>query len=246
MRSSEANVKIARVSWSHPVFILTHDRLVSVQNLVEWLERAGCERIVFIDSGSTYEPLIDWVKGTGFEVHWLPNENRNAFWNHGLVPQDEPFAFCAPDVLPTEECPLDAFEYLWDLLQGYPGTTKAGCGLVYSDLEVVDEARLGFAGKIGRDTVGELLLLENMHTLDDGLCQSLIDHHFCVYRPGMNNVNDLNAIRTKAPSPYMVRHVPWYEDHPLTPDVTYYVKHAIRGGGFCSWLTGENERLVDP
>lgn len=239
-----ADRKNTRVSWSHPVFILTHDRLVSVENLVEWLERAGCERVVFVDSGSTYEPLRDWLTASPHEVHWLPNENRDAFWNHGLVPQEEPFAFCAPDVLPTEDCPLDAFEYLWELLQGHP-VTKAGCGLVHDDLEVVDEERMGFAGKIGRETVGELLLLENTNPLDVGLCQSLIDHHFCVYRPGTAPVGDLNAIRTKAPSLYMVRHVPWYEDHPLTPDVTYYVKHAIRGGNFSSWLTGENAKLVD-
>lgn len=233
------------MSWSHPVFILTHDRLVSVENLVEWLERAGCERIVFVDSASTYEPTIEYLKTSPHLVHWLPNENRDAFWNHGLVPQDDPFAFCAPDVLPTEECPLNAFEYLWELLERYPLHDKAGAGIVYDDLEVVDELRLGFAGKIGQGTRHELEHLESIYELSPGVCDSLIDHHFCVYRPGTGPVGNLQAVRTKAPNPCMVRHVPWYETHPLTPDVTYYVKHAIRGGNFSSWLTGENAKLVD-
>ena len=85
------------MSWPHPIFILTRDRLECVKDLVGWLERAGAEQIVLLDSGSTYEPMRDWLSASPHLVHWLTNERTKAnslLWEAGLVPNG-PFAHAA-------------------------------------------------------------------------------------------------------------------------------------------------------
>ena len=210
---------------SYPVFMLTRDRLECVKDLTRWLERAGQENIVFLDSGSTYEPLRDWLKDSPHTVHWLTNERSKAnslLWESGLVP-DGPFAHVAPDILPTEDCPMDAFEYCWELLDQYSGWRKAGLGILYDDWPPQLEA-----------SAAELRLLEGQPIQTD-LCSSVIDHTFCVYR-GESSADDLNALRTMRPSPYMVRHMPAYETAPFTPDVEHYIKHARGGSNWSTWV----------
>lgn len=222
----------------YPVFMLTRDRLECVRDLTVWLELAGCEHIVYLDSGSTYEPMREWLRNSPHTVHWLSNDRPEAhslLWTSGLLPGG-PFAHMAPDVLPVGECPLDALDHCWALLQRYQDFDMAGLGIEYEDLAVAP-GRAGIAGTIGEETRAELLRQEKFE-LEPGLCDSELDHTFCVYRRSAGP-NAMRALRTKRPSPYMIRHVPFYEQPPFGPDVEHYIAHARRGNDWSTWLTQE-------
>jgi hypothetical protein len=218
------------MNWQHPVFVLCRDRLETLKGVVGWLEQAGYERIELVDSESSYEPTREWLADSPHPVHWCANGKEDLVWGHGLAP-DGPFAICGCDLLPMPECPPDIFPYLEGLLNRYP-VSKAGAGIVYDDL-TPGLGREGFAGRLGADTIAELRSFETTPA-EPGVFLSCIDHTFTVCRAGSARWN-LDAARTGRPSPYLVRHLPWYETHPLTPDVKHYLAHALRGRAWSSW-----------
>src|ERR1022692_1300433 len=68
-----------------PIFIISRDRLTPLRSLVEWLERAGHERIIIIDNDSTYPPLRDWYEGISHQIIYLgENVGCNAFWTRDV------------------------------------------------------------------------------------------------------------------------------------------------------------------
>src|SRR5215469_14467601 len=116
------------------IFVNCRDRVRDLRNLVAWLERAGHERIILLDNASSYMPLLEYLNRTPHEVRWLGNNlGSKALWIAGLVPT-EPFVYTDPDVIPTEECPLDAVEYLGEVLRRHPQHPKAALGLHLDDV----------------------------------------------------------------------------------------------------------------
>src|SRR5215469_1260868 len=93
---------------SIPVYITVRDRVSDLRRLVAWLERAQHRNIVLMDNASTYEPLLAYLGDSPHEVVYLSqNLGSRALWRSGLVP-NEPFVLTDPDIIPTEDCPLDA------------------------------------------------------------------------------------------------------------------------------------------
>lgn len=180
--------------------------------LVEWLERAGHERITLVDNASTFVPLVDYLAETPHTVVRLDgNLGSRALWRAGLVP-DEPFVLTDPDVLPLDDCPLAAVEYLSELLGRYPHP-KAALGLYLDDTP-------DFKSK---DWERELVLPERQ--LETGVFDSLADTTFAVYRAGAPFT--LTALRTGWP--YQARHVcpAWYGGD-LSDEDRFYLEHANR------------------
>ena len=124
------------VGLSVPVFILCRDRLESLTELVEWLERADCERIFLVDNASSYPPLLDYLERTPHEVIRLP-ENLGAFalWRSVLpdLGLEGRFVCSDPDSSRSTSArstrsPTSARS--WTV----PGHIKAGFGLRIDDL----------------------------------------------------------------------------------------------------------------
>ena len=61
-----------------PIVICSRDRVWCLRRLVDWLERAGHERIVIVDNASTYEPLLDYLDGSPHQVVVSPRTTVNA------------------------------------------------------------------------------------------------------------------------------------------------------------------------
>src|SRR3954469_18701681 len=51
-----------------PIFINCRDRLSSLRDLVDWLERVGCDEIYFLDNDSAFEPLLEYYRETPHTV----------------------------------------------------------------------------------------------------------------------------------------------------------------------------------
>lgn len=204
-----------------PVIINCRDRVIDLVNLVAWLEKAGHENITLLDNDSTWEPLLTYYEQTPHEVVRLEeNLGSRALWRSGRVPGTE-FVYSDPDVLPTEECPLDVVEYLHDLL-GRFSHPKAGLGLMLDDTPHFQS--IGW----------ERSLVSDSRMLEPGVFDSLVDTCFALYRP--HTTHSLLALRTAAP--YLCRHTPWYRIADPTEEEQYYLARAIKGPLGSSWADG--------
>jgi hypothetical protein len=201
-----------------PVFINCRDRLTPLLELLDYLERAGCEQIHLLDNDSTYPPLLEYYEQTPHSVIRLgENVHRRTFWENGLL--DElgvrgRYVFTDPDLVPIEECPLDAIDYFGEVLDRYPGYEKVGFGLKIDDLP--DHFRLKSEVLTWEARFWQRLVAPRLY-------EARIDTTFALYR-GPEHAPEA-AIRTGYP--YVVRHTSWYLDSADPPEEhRYYIEHA--------------------
>jgi hypothetical protein len=208
------------------------DRVSCLRPLVDWLERAGHERIYLLDNDSTYEPLLAYYERSPHQVIRLgANVGHLAPWTDAIIDKhaDGPYVVTDPDVVPTEACPSDAVARLLELLRRYPDHCKAGLGLVIDDLP----SRFAHARYVRA--------WEAQHWRDEvepGVFDAPVDTTFAAYRAG-TQFTKRPALRSG--SPYLARHLPWYADsaHP-TEEELYYREHALE-----SINTWNQKRLPD-
>ena len=208
-----------------PVYILCRDRLRDLRKLVDWLERAGHRRIVFLDCASSYMPLLEYLGSSRHEVRWLGgNLGSHALWNAGMAPHDERFCLTDCDIVPTEDCPLDAVAHLHRLMDEHK-RPKVGLGLYLEDVPA-DMPSLGWERSL------------HSREIAPGVYDSLIDTTFALYEAG--TPFQYEALRTGAP--YLARHASpaWYGGE-LSDEDRYYLERAETGPTGSSW----KERLAD-
>jgi len=209
------------------VFINTRDRVAPLRKLVAWLERASTQRIVIVDNASTYPPLIDYLERSPHAVVRLKeNLGQAAPWKSNVIHEfagpGARYAETDPDVLPDDDCPLDAVEHFSELLDRYPEVDKVGFGLRIDDLPSHyrhAEAVRRWEGRFWTDAV------------EPGVFRAPIDTTFALYRPDRLPAME-PALRTGAP--YVARHLPWYSNSARpSREQRYYLRHAV--GGINSW-----------
>ena len=204
------------------MFVNCRDRISDLRLLVEWLERAGHERIILLDNQSTYEPLRVYLAQSPHKVvHLRHNYGSRALWinDNGVRPPDELFVFTDPDVVPCDECPLDAVQHLAEVMARHDDVAKVGLGLYLDD---VPANMPSLAWERGPEINGP--------EVEPGARRSLIDTTFALYRPGSEF--EFHALRTGLP--YLARHLPWYRTV-LDDEHRFYMDHAARGPEGTSW-----------
>jgi hypothetical protein len=212
---------LADVAPPFPVFVNCRDRVSCLRMVVDWLERAGHERIYLVDNASTFPALLEYYEETPHVVVRLEeNAGHRAPWRSGLTERyapDTPYVVTDPDVVPADECPNDAAAFLADLLDRYPEARKVGLGLVIDDLPEHYKMKK------------YVQMWESQHWLKEaepGVFVASVDTTFAVYRPG-EPFAKRPALRTGGP--YVARHLPWYVDSEhLTEEESYYREHALR------------------
>ena len=201
-----------------PIVIIVRDRLEPLQQLVNWLERAGLHDVVLVDNASTYTPLVAWLDECPYRVVRLRhNLGHRAPWIAGVIAEvgyDRHFVVTDPDVVPDDACPLDALDHFRALLDAHLDVDKVGFGLRIDDLPahyaLGDDVRR-WEAQFWTDAVAP------------GAYRAAIDTTFALYRPGRWHRLDA-ALRTGAP--YVARHLPWYANtaNP-TDEERYYHDH---------------------
>ena len=211
-----------------PIFINCRDRLDPLRLLIDWLERAGQDEIYLLDNDSRWPPLLEYYEQTPHKVIKLEgNHGRFGVWTAAVLQKlgvRGRFVMTDPDVLPSEDCPVDVFNRFSALLDKYPNVLKVGFGLRVDDLpdtfrlkrEVVDWERQFW-----------------LEEIEPGVFYADIDSTFALYRENSSTLRLAPALRTGAP--YLARHLPWYEDagRASEEEVFYrsraHVDHAIWG-----------------
>ena len=200
------------------MFINCRDRVTPLLALIDYLERAGCERVHLLDNDSTYPPLLEYYERTPHTVIRLDqNFGSKALWQSGILDElgiDGRYVYSDPDVVPIEECPLDAIEYFGEVLDRYPGYSKAGFGLKYDDLP--DHFR-------NKDKVVAWESKFWQRQIAPRLYDAPLDTTFALYRTAEHAPKA--AIRTGYP--YLARHTTWYWDSDnLSEENRYYTERG--------------------
>lgn len=204
-----------------PIFIICRDRLTCTVNLINWFEKCGYgERIYLIDNDSIYEPLIDFYNTTSHHVIKTGhNYHHLAPWTLGIVEsyaKNEYYIVSDPDVLPIDDCPLDAIEYWKLLLHKYPDRTKAGPNLKIDDIP--DHYALKQA------VINHESIFLNYFSPSEGVIFAPIDTTLAIYAP--NAGQDISySIRTQYP--YVARHSPWYIDSKNLPEEEKFYRSRL-------------------
>jgi tetratricopeptide (TPR) repeat protein len=220
-----------------PIVINSRDRCSCLKNLVGWLKDAGYRNLAIVDNCSTYAPLLKYLHALEGEVlvyRLSQNLGKWALWTSGLAETiwDFPFIYTDPDVLPTEDCPKAVVQRLYELLERNPQVSKAGMGLKIDDLPDHYQHKKA------------VVAWESQfwsRPLPGGCYDAAVDTTFALYRP--RSWYQLEAVRSA--SPYLARHLPWYQDS-SQPEIEdrYYSDHVSPGiscwSGPTIWAGEEN------
>jgi len=203
-----------------PVIINSYNRIDYLLKLIEWLEKAEMRNIYIIDNASTYLPLLKYYRSTKHVVIRLnANIGYKALWDTSihLWFSGLPYIYTDPDVLPIEDCPLDAVNFMNETLNKYKDINKVGFGLKLDDIPDFYPHKaeiLEWEKKFWSEPISE-----NLYKAD-------IDTTFALYRAHAVKQQWGKTLRTGGV--YMARHLPYYENPDnVSEDVLFYRKTTI-------------------
>lgn len=219
--------------------IITRDRPHYAQQcLVSLIWSDGVDEIHVVDHGSTYPPMLAWLKHVcpyfGVVVHRLPNAHPRDLWTNGtlagIVKPDERFIVTDCDVVAPAQAG-DWVNYLGRILDARPDFVKAGLGLRTDNLP----GHYAHA-KLAQRWEAQYAGLERMHAAPRAgvyYLDSEVDTTMALYR-GLEQYRLGPAART-CEQRLMATHLSWYEDttNP-TEEQRYYREHATPG--ISHWL----------
>ena len=217
----------------YPIIINNFNRLDWLQQQIGWLQRVGQKNIHIIDNASTYEPLLKYYKKAPATIYMLDrNVGHEAFWRTHIHQRLGRYyhVYTDPDVLPDENTPDDFMYYFKAVLDRHPLIKKVGFGLRIDDLPdyyPVKDKVIKWEQKLYIDPV------------EEGIYRSKIDTTFSLYRPSAAFQCWDQTLRTG--SPYMLRHMPWYED-PAIPgeESRFYTEAASASSSWYKSIAGQN------
>jgi hypothetical protein len=194
--------------------------------LVERLEHAGQERIVFVDNSSTYPPLLDYL---GVSPHRVVRTGRNdgpsSPWTSGLVAATSGrFIVTDPDLRPDDACPNDFVAALVEALDTLRsrGVVKIGMGLRIDDLpetSIAQSVREWELPRFWQRTMGQGNRGEVWY-------EAFVDTTFAVYSP-QAKYDAGCATAARLGPPYLMRCDPWYErPESISDEERYYCERA--------------------
>lgn len=222
-----------------PVFINNRDRLTSTRKLVTWLEQVPYVKIVILDNDSTYPPLLEWYSSIKHRILFLEeNLGQCSLWVHNKFTennlqiqfqfQGDWYVYSDSDIVPREECPLDALDYLKQVMIRHPSVYKVGLGLEIGDLPDCFALKRKIQHIEGQYWASQV---------EPGVFSAGVDTTFALYHKqrGSRSCADLPpphqghqlypALRTDYP--YVARHLPWYVDtNSLGEEDRYYLERA--------------------
>ena len=208
-----------------PIIINNYNRLTTLQQLIDSLKSRGYHNIYILDNKSTYPPLLDWYQSAPCEVIYLPaNLGFKALWKHKPTRKrfcKDFYIYTDSDIVLDGSCPDDLIQKMYHLMvHKYLYAFKIGPSLRIDDLP--DH----YARK--EEVIKWESRFFKRYLVEDNLYRAPIDTTFALYRPhiGLSRRSYLESYRMG--SPYVVKHLPWYENTAsLTDEERYYKDHCV-------------------
>lgn len=216
-----------------PCYIVNHDNLArGFQRLLAWLQYAGMTNINVIDNASTYPPLLDFYASPGMAginlIHAGSNLGHEAMWKLGLhlpptCPDGTRYILTDPDLVPASVCPLDLVCKMHEIADRH-APAKVGPSIRIDNLPDC------FANKAAKIEWESVYWTKR---IDSECWDALIDTTFALYDSGWERWSPYNAIgaqHIRLDFPYVIEHLPWYEDSAdPSPELRYYRSHVAPG-----------------
>ena len=206
-----------------PIVINNRNRLYHLKKLLEFLESKSLKNIIILDNQSTYIPLIEFYKSNNFNVVRLQNNlGYLSLWKNNLFKKiyNNHYVYTDPDVLPVETCPDDFLFYFRDSLLKFKDVEKIGFGLKIDDLPNTELSK-------------KIMYNEKKFWIkkaeNTNFYYASIDTTFALYKPFTFGGYWLKAMRPD--SPYLARHLPWYNDRDLSED-KFYNKNILKNSSY--------------
>lgn len=216
-----------------PIIINNFNRLAYLKILLDGLKSRGYHNIIILDNQSTYQPLLEFYsnnkqikvirlsKNLGhLALNQLPSVYNKIKYNF--------FVYTDPDLEVIDSCPKNFMEHFFKILNKDPERNKVGFGLKIDDLPEVYQFK--------RHVI-EWEKQYHEKRLDGGFIAN-IDTTFCLHKPftAVGEQYSVNAVRTDYP--YLMRHLPWYEDSKHIPDESLF--YNSKANASSSWLWGDD------
>lgn len=185
------------------VVINNRNRLTTTRNMVEGLLGLNPdERIVIIDNGSTYPPLLEWYAAVSDRVETMfeANLGHSALWHLGLqATLGAYFVYTDSDIALDPEMPADWKQQMLNLIKKYE-INKIGLSIRVDDLpDHYPYKEQAISDQAGCWTT----------EVESGVYRADTDTTFALYRNvGHNMYESLRVARTGFKS----RHAPFYLD----------------------------------
>lgn len=213
-----------------PVFVNNFNRLsIGLRDLLLWLRRAGMIKIAVIDNASTYPPLLDFYASPAMDgiqlIHAGANLGPEAFWRLDMhLQQTGSFIVTDPDCVPDPQCPLDLVRKMLEVAERYH-PAKVGPAIRIDDLPACYAQR------------DHMRMCESdywVRRYPEGDCwNAAIDTTPAVYQSGWGHwplAESGGVQHVRLDFPYVVRHLPWYEDSANpSAEAIYYRAHVENG-----------------
>jgi len=220
-----------------PIIINNYNRLDTMKQLIESLEKMGYHNIFIIDNLSTYPPLLEYYKTCKYTLFRLDkNIGMNALWGSGLIKRfrNDYFVYTDSDMVPVEECPDDFLHVFLQVLRKHKLAQKVGFSLKIDDLPDC------YAMK---DLVISVEKEYYRYQHEELLYRAPIATTFALYRPRAKRIHGYYYIEMyRMAYPYVARHLPWYMDS-KNPDEEnqYYLNQKL----VATWYSKEYKKYLN-
>jgi len=216
-----------------PIFIITRDRLTTLQrSIASYLKLVDVE-IILLDNGSTYPPLLEWMNSCGFKIIRNPTPTGTfrdiSQWIGETIKEymnsspSEFYIVTDPDIELCNPSP-ELLTYYKAVLGAYSAAACVGPMLRIDDLPECfhfrDQMIHSHMIQFWDETKHKRILFRNVN-----IQPAWIDTTFAMYRKNFY-FRRLN-IGIRVHDPYWAWHLDWYMDTlNLTPEQQYYKDHA--------------------
>lgn len=207
------------------IVINNRDRLTTTKKMVEHiLSLNPNQKIIIIDNGSTYPPLLKWYDEIGWydeilynvKVERRENKGHLAFWHYGFPKWiGEYFVYTDSDIILNAEMPKTWLEEMFDILQSN-NVKKVSLALEIDDLPEIYTYKNQVVRNEGR------WWLNKIQYKDYELYKADTDTTFSLMRNFHDNCYESIRVAGK----FTAKHAPWYIDiNNLDEEEKYYLNN---------------------
>lgn len=205
-----------------PIIINNFNRLGYLQKLIYSLEIRGYSNIHIIDNCSTYPPLLEYYNKCPYSVYRLnKNIGFKAIWETDIYEmfKKDYYVYTDSDMELDASCPNDFMEHFVRILERYKTAQKVGFGIRIDDLPD------SYANK------ENVIKWESQYwnkEVEHNLFRANIDTTFALYRPYCKGESNPNQKVFRTGSPYLIKHLPWYNLEEFKFEEEYYLSEINR------------------
>jgi hypothetical protein len=210
-----------------PVFIINRNNFErGFIRQLDWLRNVGMNNITVIDNDSTYPPLLDFYsKRTVSVLKSKSNAGPWTFWQKGMYKgMNRRYVVSDADLVPAPGCPDNLVEKMMEVFDRYyPNCHKVGPGIRIDNLPDHYEKKEAVLKH-------ESCHFEKLMPEGDAYRAS-IDTTFALYEAmeDFASPRDPDHYHYRLATPYVVEHVPWYENSAIPNDeLKFYKENSNR------------------